>query len=187
MRRAFLLVVSVVLVLPRAAGAQLLGKPDRTRLLAVYGQAFDYRENQFAELLTLGFAQDRPLFGSRRFVASNELTPVFLRQGTGRPGEKEWNAAFVAGLLLAYRGGRQGDGVGYRLELGSGASYAIRHLPAGGTKFNFCDQGGATLTYRKGDRGVSLGYRMVHFSNLLLDPNPGITFHTLVLAWEWWR
>jgi len=174
------------LALARSAAAQI-GKPDRVRWLAVAGQAFDYRENQFAELQAFAFGQDRPLFGSARFVASTELTVAFFRQGTGRPHDKEWNAVFAPALVVAYRGGPKGDGLGYRLELGSGVSYGWHRVPAGGTKFNFYDEGGVALTLRRGPRGYALGYRMVHLSNLLLTPNPGITSHTVSFALEWYK
>jgi hypothetical protein len=112
-----------------------------------------------------------------------------LRQGTGRPGEKEWNGVLASSAVVAYRGGPLDGGVGWRLELGSGLSYAIRRNPAGGTKFNFWDQGGAAVTWRSREtgRGYALGYRMAHFSNLALKPNPGITFHTLSFAVDWDR
>jgi hypothetical protein len=177
---------ALLLLLAPRASAQI-GKPDRVRYLAVAGQAFDYRENQFAELQAFALGHDRPLFGSVRFVASTELTAAFLRQGTGRAGEKEWNVAVSPALVVAYRGGRRGGGLGYRLELGSGVTYAYHRLPAGGTKFNFYDQGGVALTLRRGRRGYALGYRMVHFSNLLLNPNPGITLHTVSFALEWYK
>jgi hypothetical protein len=179
-----LALLAVVVALPAAAQ---IGRVDATRVLSVSGQAFDYRPNQFAELQAFAFGQDRPLFGSRRLVVSTELTPVILRQGTGQPGGKEWNAVLAGDMVVAWRGGPRGDGVGYRLELGSGLSYGIRRNPEGGTKFEFHDQGGASVTLRRGMRGWALGYRMVHFSNLALKPNPGITFHTLSFALEWYK
>jgi len=152
----------------------------------VGGQAFDYRENRFAEMQTFAFGQDRPLFGLRRLVASTELTAAVFHQGTGYPGKQEWNAAFALATVVAFRGGPE-QGIGYRLELGAGPSYAIKQVPSNGTKFNFYDQGGASITLRKPWGGYALGYRMVHLSNLLLNPNPGITLHTLVFALEWAR
>lgn len=184
MRAALLRSVLFLASLPAAAQ---IGRVDATRVLSVSGQAFDYRPNQFAELQAFAFGQDRPLFGSRRLVLSTELTPVFLRQGTGRPGEKEWNFVLASDVVVAWRGGPRGDGVGYRLELGSGLSYGVHRNPEGGTKFEFHDQGGAAVVLKRGAHGWALGYRMVHFSNLALKPNPGITFHTLSFALEWYK
>lgn len=167
--------------------AQLIQPTDRVRYLAGAGQAFDYRSDQFAEMQAFAIGQDHPIVKGSRFVVSTELTPVIFRQGTGRPGEKEWNAILAGVTMLAYRGGPIGDGIGYRVELGAGVSYGIRRVPAGGTKFNFYDEGGASVTLRRGARGYALGYRMVHLSNLLLNPNPGITFHTVSFALEWYK
>jgi len=77
---------ALLLAFALPARAQI-GRVDATRALSVSGQAFDYRENQFGEMQAFAFGQDHPLFGSRRFVLSTELSPVFLRQGTGRPRE----------------------------------------------------------------------------------------------------
>lgn len=74
-----------------------------------------------------------------------------------------------------------------RLEAGSGLFYGWEPVPDRGSQFNFFDQGGARIVRRlAGGGALSVGYRRVHISNLGLagEHNPGLSFHSLVLAWD---
>ncbi len=180
MLRGFVLVF--VITVPRLHAAD----PPKPvwRLLAQGGQASAPTSQGFAEFAGIAFTRDLPL--GHRFGLSVEAYPALLihQTRTLRAG-RETIPAVSAGGLLTYAIGFGRSRFGLRLEGGAGLFYSRDPVPAAGSRFNFFDQGGAQLSVRLGDdRRLWAGYRRVHISNLGLvgDDNPGLSFHSLVLA-----
>jgi len=171
------------------ASTALAWPPDR--LTVTGGPAYDYKPSQDATLLAVAFGHDYPILKSSGLVLAPEVYPlILLHQRDYRDGRKRLNPAIAGALALAYRGRIGGTAMGYRVEAGSGLSWALAHsAPSSGSRFNFYDQFGLHLSLRlENGRTVSLGYRWVHISNLAIfegRDNPGFGFNTLSLGYEW--
>lgn len=164
---------------------------ETLRIVSTFGAGFDFRPNEKASMTALGLARDYVNAPGARFALSGELYPLILfRQSTLDRTALETRPAIAAAMLLTYRGGARVVGPGFRVEAGSGLFWAwYAPVPADGTRFNFYSQLGASVVWKR-ENAVSfaLGYRYLHISNLSLfpdNPNPGVSFHTLVFAVEW--
>lgn len=160
---------------------------ERWRVFVEGGQASAPKSVRFAEFAGVAVARDLPLTG--RLGASVEAYPVLLVNQTRTDHvTRERVGAVAGGLLLTFDVGRSGASWGLRLEAGAGLLWGFGPIPASGSRFNFLDQGGARLVRRlDGGGSLSAGYRRAHVSNLGLagDDNPGLSFHSLVLAYGW--
>jgi hypothetical protein len=164
---------------------------ETLRIISTVGAGFDFRPNEKASMTALGLARDYVNVQGSRFALSGELYPLIVfRQSTEDRTALETRPAIAAAWLATYRGGARAGGLGFRLEAGTGLFWAwYAPVPADGTRFNFYNQAGASVVWKRGSApSFALGYRYVHVSNLSLfpdNPNPGVSFHALVLAVEW--
>ncbi len=164
---------------------------ETLRVVSVFADGFDLRPKERASLTAFGLARDYAVVPGSRFALSGELYPfVLVRQSTGDRLETELRPAVAAAFLFTYRGGSRDRGLGFRIEAGTGLSWAwYGSIPTDGTRFNFYSQLGGSIVWKRGTApSVALGYRFLHLSNLSLFPdnaNPGVSFHSAVVAIEW--
>lgn len=150
------------------------------------GQATAPHSAHFAEFAGIAAARDLRLTG--RLGGTAELWPLLDFNETRADGSgRERVGASALALSLTFDAGPPRGTWGLRLEVGSGLFYGWRRVPDSGSRFNFLDQGGVRIVRRFEDGSeLSVGWRRVHISNLGLagDRNPGLSFHSLVLAWD---
>jgi len=188
--RAVVVAIALATVVASEARSE---EKETLRVVSVFAGGFDLRPNEKASLTALGLARDYAVVPGSRFALTGELYPVVLvRQSTEDRLGTELRPALAAAWLFTYRGGARDRGVGFRVEAGSGFSWAwYGSIPTDGTRFNFYNQLGASIVWKRGpELSLALGYRFIHLSNLSLFPdnaNPGVSFHSAVVAIEWPR
>lgn len=184
-----------ILLLFAAAAAAGAGaaRGDETpwRLVAQGGQAISSKAVPFAEFAGVALARDVRVW--RRIGGTAELYPYmgFDQSREDRAARERVGASALALNLTFELPLLPLVGLPFllRLEGGTGVFYGWQDaVPAQGSRFNFFNQGGVRLRWvmPASDWGISAGYRWVHVSNggFLGTPNPGLSFHSLVLAWD---
>ncbi len=171
--------------------ALLVSGPSRAedvpwRLLILYGQAFLPPDQGFAEVGGLGAGRDFNLGG--RWGLGVEVFPLlrFNETASFSPRRRLGTTAFAAGFPLSFTAGPREAQWAVRIEGSIGPFWSGDPVPVHGTRWNFIDEVGPRLLLRlSSGLRLGVGYRFLHISNgNIRRPNPGLSFHTVVLTLE---